>query len=184
MVPVYHIIKEITLVQCLAHSRCSRNDVATVPLRCCAWAHLRSEVEAVNPRPIPTSKQIQGALAVVEEGCSQERTDWCTTQYQQEASVPRRPEAGRWLREALRRPVPSLTWLLTFLPRPGGGGLPAPPPVPPGVRLPGHCGSMQQQAPPDPAQGHPQECHRAVSSPRLLAGGEGDQDLWRVDKAS
>ena len=41
MVPIYHIIKEITLVQCLAHSRCSRNDVATIPLRCCARAFLQ-----------------------------------------------------------------------------------------------------------------------------------------------
>lgn len=74
-----------------------------------------------------------------------------------------------WLPEALRKPIPSLMWLRAFLRRPGGGGLPAPAAVPPGVRLPGHGGSVQQQAPPGPAQGHPQERHRAVSNTRLVA---------------
>lgn len=49
--------------------------------------------------------------------------------------------------------------------------MPAPPTVPPGVRLPGHRGPVQQQASPGSAQGHPQERHRTVSSPGLQSVG-------------
>lgn len=56
----------------------------------------------------------------------------------------------------------------------------ASPTVPPGVRLSGHRGPVQQQAPPGATQGHPQERHRTVSSPRLAISWPVKQDPWNL----
>lgn len=53
------------------------------------------------------------------------------------------------------------------LDRSGGDKLFPTPSVPPGVHLPRHCCSLQQQAPEIPPQGDPQERHRAVSNSDL-----------------
>lgn len=61
-------------------------------------------------------------------------------------------------------PCPGDTVAPCVLCRSGGDELHPAAPVPSGVHLPGHRGPLQQQAPQGPAQGHPQERHRAVSA--------------------
>ena len=72
VVPVYRIIKEIAFGTVSGTQQVFKKWWGCHPPLLLCPVHPRPEVEEVNLRPILTSKQIQGALAVVEEGCSRE----------------------------------------------------------------------------------------------------------------
>lgn len=94
------------------------------PFCCCAGSILGLRWK--EPKTNSNLKTDPRALAGWRRTAAKRRADWCT-QCQQEASVPRRPEAGRWLHEALEEACPPRRGSSPSLPRPGGGGcLPRP----------------------------------------------------------
>lgn len=67
------------------------------PLLCCVQGHLGSGVEEIDPRPVLTSQQVQGALSL--GGGAGEKAQprgglWCLREGQRGASVLRHPTEG------------------------------------------------------------------------------------------